>query len=156
MRGAEIHGKDYFFFQDREAFAQHRYLETNDYVGNNKLYGTLESEVVRIAIDEQKCCGFDVDSNGAVRLKQIFDYRLLFVFLWVPIDVLETRLYQRCLETRETKAQIEQRLEAAVLEQEKVRIGEVVPDIKLHYDDTMLPEQAVRRILPLLQHSNAY
>ncbi len=156
MRGAEIHGKDYFFFQDREAFAKHRYLETNDYAGNNKLYGTLESEVARIAIEEQKCCGFDVDINGGLRLKQIFDYRLLFIFLWVPIEVLEKRFYRRRTETGETVNQINQRLDTAIIEQERVKVGDVVPDIKLHYDDTMLPEQAVRNILPLLQYSNAY
>ena len=66
-RENEKHGIDYFFMKE-ESFRNCLFLETNEYDGNNKLYGTLYSEAERIILRENKAMLLDIDINGAIQL----------------------------------------------------------------------------------------
>lgn len=146
-RKNEKHGKDYFFFDSVEFFQKERFIEDNAYAGNGKLYGTLVSEIERIAIKERKRICFDVDLNGGVALKQIFKKDFLFGFLDVPIETLYSRLIKRIDETGETEKQVDMRILAATKEKYRVKSGEVVPDFILPYDDNVTPGAAATQFL---------
>lgn len=146
-RKNEIHGKDYFFFPSEESFLSERFIEDNHYEGNKRLYGTLVSEVERIAVHQGRRICFDVDINGGFSLKRIFKRDLIFVFLDVPIPTLRLRLTKRREETGETDEQIEKRIIAAEAEKLRVARGEISPDLILPYDNDVTPGEAVNQIL---------
>ena len=61
----------------------------------DKFYGTLKSEVDRIA-DSGKTAVFDVDVKGGVNIKKFYGERALSVFIQPPsIDELRARLEGR-------------------------------------------------------------
>lgn len=111
-RANEEHGRDYYFL-DKEAFLKK--MESGDFVEWEEVYpgvfyGTLRQEVERLWA-EGKDVVFDVDVQGALRIKQAYPEQSLAVFVKPPsVEVLAERLRSRqtedaaSLETRIGKA----------------------------------------------------
>lgn len=114
-RGTEKNGVEYFFLTPEEfkqKIANDEFLEYEE-VYHDKFYGTLKSQV-----DKQLAAGenvmFDVDVNGAMRIKKIYGNRALSIFIQPPsIDELRHRLTSRATDAPEV---IEQRIERAKYE----------------------------------------
>lgn len=111
-RPDEIDGVDYYFLNP-ETFKQH--IAAGDFVEweevyENRLYGTLKSEVNRLAT-LQKHLIFDVDVKGGLTLKQYFGDQALAVFVKPPsFDALAQRLKARQTENEES---LQKRLDKA-------------------------------------------
>lgn len=96
-RGTEKNGKEYFFLtpdEFRQKIANDEFVEYEE-VYPDKFYGTLKSQV-----DKQLAAGenviFDVDVNGALRIKQLYGSRALSIFIQPPsIEELRHRLVAR-------------------------------------------------------------
>lgn len=146
-RENEVNGEDYFFMNSRNDFEKCLYLETNEYEGNSKLYGTLYSEAERIIIRENKSMLLDVDINGLMRLTEIFKLELYSVFLRTPLDMLYGRLKKRSIITGETEEQIQGRLRAAEEEYRKIDQKIFIPNLVIEYPDSMRPAEIVNEIL---------
>ena len=125
-RGKEKNGVEYFFLSPEEfeqKIAQGAFVEYEE-VYPGRYYGTLKSQV-----DKQLAAGenvvFDVDVNGAMRIKEMYKDRALCIFIQPPsLDVLRERLESR---GTEDAAAIEQRLSRAQYEiEQSERFDEVV------------------------------
>jgi guanylate kinase len=102
-RGTEEHGKDYYFLsldEFKQKIAEQGFVEYEEvYAGC--FYGTLKSEVERI-ISSGNNVVFDVDVVGGLRLKEIFQQRILTVFLQPPsVEALRERLTLRATDNEE-------------------------------------------------------
>ena len=114
-RGEERNGVEYFFLSPeefRQKIANDEFLEYEE-VYPDKFYGTLKSQV-----DKQLAAGenvvFDVDVNGALRIKQLYGKRALSIFIQPPsIEELRRRLESRATDAPEV---IDQRIERAKYE----------------------------------------
>ena len=114
-RGEEKDGVEYFFLSPeefRQKIANDEFLEYEE-VYPDKFYGTLKSQV-----DKQLAAGenvvFDVDVNGALRIKQLYGKRALSIFIQPPsIEELRRRLESRATDAPEV---IDQRIERAKYE----------------------------------------
>lgn len=114
-RKGEIHGKDYYFVSKEiflEWLKKGLFLETEE-VYPGIFYGTLYSEIERIR-NMGKVPLFDVDINGAIKIKTIFKENFYTIFLEPPsIDDLKKRLSKRgteepqSIQNRINKAQAE-------------------------------------------------
>ena len=102
-RGREEHGVDYYFLSPEEfdaGVAAGDFLEWEE-VYPGARYGTLRSEVERLWA-EGKVVFFDVDVEGALRLKKKFGGDALAVYIEAPsLAILEQRLRQRGTDTEE-------------------------------------------------------
>jgi len=114
-RGEEQNGVEYFFLSPEEFKAKIANGEFVEYeeVYKDKFYGTLKSQV-----DKQLAAGenivFDVDVNGALRIKRLYGKRALSIFIQPPsIEELRSRLEKRATDAPEV---IEQRIERAKYE----------------------------------------
>lgn len=145
-RENEVHGKDYFFLSEDD-FRKCLFLETNEYDGNSKLYGTLYSEAERIILREKKAMLLDIDINGAMQLEEIFKMEFFSVFLRTPLDTLRERLMKRRVSTGETEEQIERRIEAAKIEYKKIDDKIFVPSLILDYPNSVRPGEIANEIL---------
>ena len=114
-RGEEKNGVEYFFLtpdEFRQKIADDEFIEYEE-VYTDKFYGTLKSQV-----DKQLANGenivFDVDVNGALRIKQLYGSRALSIFIQPPsIEELRRRLEGRATDAPEV---IDQRIERAKYE----------------------------------------
>lgn len=114
-RGEEQNGVEYFFLSPEEfkaKIANDEFVEYEE-VYKDKFYGTLKSQV-----DKQLAAGenivFDVDVNGALRIKRLYGKRALSIFIQPPsIEELRRRLEKRATDAPEV---IEQRIERAKYE----------------------------------------
>lgn len=114
-RGEEQNGVEYFFLSLEEfkaKIANDEFVEYEE-VYKDKFYGTLKSQV-----DKQLAAGenivFDVDVNGALRIKRLYGKRALSIFIQSPsIEELRSRLEKRATDAPEV---IEQRIERAKYE----------------------------------------
>ena len=114
-RGQEQNGVEYFFLTSdefREKIANNEFVEYEE-VYTDRFYGTLKSQV-----DKQLEAGenviFDVDVNGAMRIKQLYGKRALSIFIQPPsIEELRNRLEKRATDAPEV---IAQRIERAQYE----------------------------------------
>ncbi len=96
-RGAEVNGREYYFFSLDEFMrkvANQEFVEWEEvYAGT--CYGTLRSELERIW-SKGHVIVFDVDVKGGVNLKKIFGAQALSLFIMPPsIEVLHQRLVDR-------------------------------------------------------------
>jgi len=102
-RGREEHGVDYYFLSPEQfeaAVAAGDFLEWEE-VYPGARYGTLRSEVERLWA-KGKVVFFDVDVEGALRLKKKFGGDALAVYIEAPsLAILEQRLRQRGTDTEE-------------------------------------------------------
>lgn len=103
-RANETDGIDYHFLslQDfKKRIEHHEFLEWEE-VYTNGYYGTLKSEIKRIA-DDGKAVIFDVDVEGGLTIKHAYGDNLLDVFVMPPgIEELKKRLIARATETDES------------------------------------------------------
>ncbi len=101
-RGAEEHGKDYFF-TTKEEFIQIKnengFLEHAEFVGN--LYGTPKSYVIE-QIEKGKNVILEIDVNGALQIKEKFDNCILIFLVPPTFEELENRLVSRNTEDSAT------------------------------------------------------
>lgn len=114
-RGTEKNGVEYFFLSPEEfkqKIANDEFLEYEE-VYHDKFYGTLKSQVDKQLADGENVM-FDVDVNGAMRIKKIYGNRALSIFIQPPsIEELRKRLTSRATDAPEV---IEQRIERAKYE----------------------------------------
>lgn len=114
-RGAEQHGKEYFFLSPSEfrtKISEEAFLEYEE-VYKDTYYGTLKS-VVEEMVSAGKNVVFDVDVVGGVNIKKFYGDRALSVFIMPPcLDALRERLVSRGTDTMEV---IEKRLAKAEYE----------------------------------------
>ena len=102
-RGAEVDGKDYYFFsteQFERKIADGEFVEYEEvYAGS--YYGTLISEVKRIW-DKGNIIIFDIDVKGGVNLKKLYGANARAVFIQPPsVEELRNRLVGRGTDTPE-------------------------------------------------------
>lgn len=102
-RGAEQHGKDYYFLSAEEFDQKVRedsFVEWEEVYAGTK-YGTLRSELERIWAKGHTIL-FDVDVKGGVRLKDIFGEQALSIFIMPPsVEELRRRLEGRATDSPE-------------------------------------------------------
>ena len=106
-RGAEEHGREYYFFtaeEFRRRIEAEEFLEWEEvYAG--LFYGTLKSEVERIW-QRGRTVVFDVDVVGGLNIKKIFGDQALSLFVKAPsVEVLRQRLVARGTDSEEKIAQ---------------------------------------------------
>ena len=106
-RGAEQHGKDYYFISAEEfdkLIAENSFVEWEEVYAGTK-YGTLKSELERIWAKGNTIL-FDVDVKGGVRLKSIFGTDARSIFIMPPsVEELRRRLEGRATDSPEKIAQ---------------------------------------------------
>ncbi len=102
-RANEENGKDYFFLSTREfeeLLRDNALVEHEQIYGN--YYGTLKSEVDR-TLRDGRCMVFDVDVNGGLSIKRLYQAKAVLLFIEPPsIPVLEERLRNRKTEDEKT------------------------------------------------------
>ena len=114
-RGDEKDGKEYFFLtpdEFRRKIDAHEFVEYEE-VFPGKFYGTLKSQVDKQLAEGENVI-FDVDVNGALRIKQLYGTRALSIFIQPPsIEELRRRLEHRATDAPEV---IDQRIRRAEFE----------------------------------------
>lgn len=114
-RGAEQNGVEYYFLSPdefKQKIAEDAFVEFEE-VYENRFYGTLKSEIERIAT-KGKATVFDVDVKGGLNIKKMYGSQALTLFIQPPsVEELRRRLHGRGTDTPEV---IEQRLQKATYE----------------------------------------
>ena len=102
-RGAEVHGKEYFFLSEAEFKSK---VSAGEFVEHEEVYpglfyGTLKSEVERIW-GNGKIILFDIDVMGGMNLKKLYGDKALSLFIAPPsLETLRERLIKRGTDTPE-------------------------------------------------------
>ena len=102
-RGAEVHGKEYFFLSEAEFKSM---VSAGEFVEHEEVYpglfyGTLKSEVERIW-GNGKIILFDIDVMGGMNLKKLYGDKALSLFIAPPsLETLRERLVKRGTDTPE-------------------------------------------------------
>lgn len=99
QRPGEIDGVDYWFLSDEEFLARivaGDFLEHVHYV-SGKRYGTLRSEMTRIA-DEGRVCVLELELDGALHVQEEVPGSVT-IFIAAPVEELERRLRERATES---------------------------------------------------------
>jgi len=109
-REGEEEGKHYYFLSPAEfqrRMAAKAFVEWEE-VYEGRYYGTLVTELIRIQEAGQTPL-FDVDVNGALRLKELFGERALAVFIQPPsLEALRERIQARqTIGAQELQARLE-------------------------------------------------
>ena len=114
-RGSEQDGVEYYFLSPeafKEKIAENAFVEYEE-VYENRFYGTLKSEIERIA-SKGKATVFDVDVKGGLNIKKTYGQQALTLFIQPPsVEELRRRLQGRATDAPEV---IEQRLQKAAFE----------------------------------------
>ena len=110
QRPGEVDGHDYWFLSDDE-FTERveagEFLEWVPYVSGHR-YGTLRSEIDRIA-DDDRICVLELELEGALRVQETVE-RATTIFIAADVDELERRLRERATEST---GEIGERIELA-------------------------------------------
>jgi len=105
-RENEQDGRDYYFLskdQFDQKIRESAFAEWEE-VYTGLFYGTLHSEIERVW-QQGRHLLFDIDVQGALRLKQMYGHRCMSIFIKPPsIEVLIERLTARNTETPENLA----------------------------------------------------
>ena len=102
-RGAEVHGKEYFFLSEAEFKSM---VSAGEFVEHEEVYpglfyGTLKSEVER-NWGNGKIILFDIDVMGGMNLKKLYGDKALSLFIAPPsLETLRERLVKRGTDTPE-------------------------------------------------------
>jgi len=99
QRPGEADGVEYWFLTEEEFVARIAagdFLEHVRYV-SGKRYGTLRSEISRIA-DEGRVCVLELELDGALRVQEEVPGNVT-IFIAAPVDELERRLRERATES---------------------------------------------------------
>jgi len=126
-RGNEVDGKDYFFISKEkfdEMIDNDEFLEYAKYVNN--YYGTPK-KYVEDKIKEGKNVILEIEMQGALQVKKIYEKAVLVFFLPRDAKTQRERLINR---KRETIEQIEERISQAVVDAEYA----------IHYDYVLVNE----------------
>lgn len=103
-RGAEVHGREYYFISAEEFKAKVKRGEFVEWeeVYPGTCYGTLKSEVERVTADGHNLI-MDIDVKGGVNVKDCYGKEALSIFILPPdIKELERRLRGRATDSEET------------------------------------------------------
>lgn len=114
-RGTEVNGRDYFFISKNEfeeMIKNNELLEYANYVNN--FYGTPKKYVNEM-LENGKNVILEIEMQGALQIKKIFDEAILIFFLPKDAKTQRERLIGR---KRETNEQIEERIRQAVVDAE--------------------------------------
>jgi guanylate kinase len=110
QRPGEAEGHDYWFLSDDE-FTRRvdagEFLEWVPYVSGHR-YGTLRSEIDRIAADDEVCV-LELELEGALKVQDEVP-RSVTIFIAADVDELERRLRERATEST---GEIDERIELA-------------------------------------------
>ncbi len=110
QRPGEVDGHDYWFLSDDE-FTERveagEFLEWVPYVSGRR-YGTLRSEIERIA-DDDRVCVLELELEGALSVQETVE-RATTIFIAADVDELERRLRERATEST---GEIGERIELA-------------------------------------------
>lgn len=126
-RGNEVDGKDYFFISKEkfdEMISKDEFLEYAKYVNN--YYGTPKKYVEEM-IKNGKNVILEIEMQGALQVKKIYDKAVLVFFLPKDAKTQRERLISR---KRETLEQIEERIKQAIVDAEYA----------IHYDYVLVNE----------------
>jgi guanylate kinase len=99
QRPGEADGRDYWFFSDEEFTRRveaDEFLEWVPYVSGHR-YGTLRSEIDRIANDDCVCV-LELELEGALKVQDEVP-RSVTIFIAADVDELERRLRERATES---------------------------------------------------------
>lgn len=99
QRPGEVNGVEYWFLDEDEFVARvgaGDFLEHVRYV-SGKRYGTLRSEMTRIA-DEGRVCVLELELDGALRVQEEVPGSVT-IFIAAPVEELERRLRERATES---------------------------------------------------------
>ena len=110
QRPGETDGHDYWFLSDDEFTRRveaDEFLEWVPYVSGRR-YGTLRSEIDRIAADDQVCV-LELELEGALRVQEEVPGSVT-IFIAADVDELERRLRDRATEST---GEIDERIELA-------------------------------------------
>ena len=119
QRSGEADGKDYFFLS-REIFEEK--IRNNEFVEYEKIfddnyYGTLKS-FIQERLDKKINLIFDLDVNGALSIKRLFEKFSILIFIKPPDkETIKNRLIKRGTESVEI---IEKRLSRFEYEMSKI------------------------------------
>ena len=116
-RGAEVHGKDYYFLSRTDFLSKRQlgeFAESAEVHGN--LYGTLRSEVLKV-LESGKHVLMDIDVQGAVQFTRVFPQSVTIFILPPSAEVLLERLRSRQTESAQ---QLADRLQSALQELQSV------------------------------------
>jgi guanylate kinase len=116
QRPGEVDGHDYWFLSDDEFTRRVEaddFLEWVPYVSGRR-YGTLRSEIDRIAADDQVCV-LELELEGALRVQAQVPGSVT-IFIAADVDELERRLRDRATEST---GEIDERIELARLQLER-------------------------------------
>jgi guanylate kinase len=103
-RSGEVDGKDYFFVSPKkfqEMMDQGLFVEWTEVYGNR--YGTSKALIERL-IEEKVDVLFDIDSQGARKILELYPQGISIFILPPSLDELEKRLKKRGTDTPETVA----------------------------------------------------
>jgi guanylate kinase len=98
MRAGEVNGREYWFLSEAEFDERVRaggFLEHVEYVGGR--YGTLASELDRIAADGRVCV-LELEIEGALRVQEEVEGSVT-LFIAADVPELERRLRERATES---------------------------------------------------------
>jgi guanylate kinase len=93
----ETHGVDYFFLTKEEFLekvANNEFIETNDLADSGNLYGLTFLEL-RNCVRKGNVPIHVCDVRGGLALKQKYPDQIKSVFVFAPLDELETRIKKR-------------------------------------------------------------
>lgn len=127
-RGNEVEGKEYFFISKEkfeEMIKNDEFLEYAKYVNN--YYGTPK-KYVKDMIEQGKNVILEIEMQGALQVKKIYDKAILVFFLPKDAKTQKERLINR---KRETLEQIEERIKQAIVDAEYA----------IHYDYVLVNEE---------------
>ena len=99
MRPGETEGVEYYFLDEAEFVARTEegaFLEHVQYV-SGKRYGTLRSEIRRVA-DDGRVCVLELEIEGALRVQEDVPGSVT-LFIAAPVEELERRLRERATES---------------------------------------------------------
>jgi guanylate kinase len=99
QRPGEVDGHDYWFLDDQEftrRVAAHEFLEWVSYVSGHR-YGTLRSEIDRIAQDGAVCV-LELELEGALEVQRDVPGSIT-IFIAANVEELERRLRERATES---------------------------------------------------------
>jgi guanylate kinase len=99
QRPAEVDGRDYWFLSDDEftrRVAGDGFLEWVSYVSGRR-YGTLRSELERIA-EHESVCVLELELEGALAVQDEVEGSIT-IFIAADVDELERRLRERATES---------------------------------------------------------
>ncbi|MGK5082109.1 guanylate kinase [Bdellovibrionota bacterium FG-1] len=117
-RGAETHGREYFFLSKEEFESQiraGRFAEWALVHGN--YYGTSK-DVIEKAFHHEKSVLLDIDVQGSASLRTAYPTQCFTVFIAPPsIEILEARLRARKTDSEQT---IQKRIHNAATEMERI------------------------------------